>query len=256
MIKITENNIVDYLLDKEMCRRIVENYENDTGSHLTFRNEINEASTKALLPLNQIVSIKTALLKYKDIGKEIFEGFIFNSNFPHEVLFELLEEGRFIHALAHRSEPIDLLLKIARRKDSPSEALLTAGQCYYDAPKISSAVFKSFLEEFSKEEELFVSLAHYIKKRNAKTIIFEEAIKDAKKMVILHEEVLVAQELLISREIPFIVEKYKMQIPRFLRSISKNKYTPIKILENLAVVSNIKYATDIRQSAHRTLSEK
>lgn len=256
MIEVTENNIVDLLLDDDRLRSIIEVYKNETGSNLVFRNTISELSARVPLNLDLVKSLKNNLFKCGQEGEEIFEGFIFNGDFPHEMLFEFLEERKFITVLAHRRGPIELLLNIARLENPPSEALLTAGQFYYDSSEISPNKFSSFLKEFSNQEVLFISLARYINKKDEKSLIFRDFVSGSEKILRLHEKVLISYKLKTTKDLPLIIEKFNTKVPMFLRSISKNKFTPVEILESLTEISNIKYASTIRFNARTRLNEK
>ncbi len=54
----------------------------------------------------------------------------------------------------------------------------------------------------------------------------------------LYEELLIEKELLLSKDLSFIKEKFETKNPRFLKSISLNTFTPINILNQLVGISN------------------
>lgn len=255
MFSISEQNIVESLLNEEKRKFIIEKINSESGSKLPFTNLISEISLKALLTVESVNKLKECLLNSEDTSKSIFENFIFNPTFPHEMLYELLNENKFIHSLAHRSGPIDLLLKIARTKNSPDEALLTVGDYYYFSPKVSPAKFQSFIEEFTTEEHLLVSLTYKLNGKDEKSAIFEKVIQNLKDLKELYQEVLMEKKLLSATDKDLIEKQFYTKKPKFLRSISQNMATPINILEKLVEISNIKYASSIRENAFQTLEQ-
>ncbi len=256
MDDVTKDNFISLLLDKENCDSILKRYESEQGGKLPFRNHIKNLSTEVRLDFETATLLKNKLLTKGKIGENIFEELIFNPTFPEKLLYQLLEENKFILSLAHRKGPIDFLLKIARIEGSPSEALLTIGHHYYDSEKISVQQFKSFLDEFSSREELFISLAYYIKEKNEKQEIFSLFIKDNIEIRNILEVSIITKELLHTSDQDFISEKFKQGFPKYFVSIAKNIHTPIELLEKLMEVKQIKYASIIRSAAAQTLRKK
>ena len=157
-MKITKENLLKIVLNQESREALLQDLEKESGTNLPIRNAISNAAPNVKFNENEISDLMDILLHSTWDEEIIFENFIFNPDFPEPMLHQLYEADKFVTALAHRTGPIDLLLKIARNKSDHEEALLTLGQIYFRSPEITPNEFKEFLIEFKNNQYLFVTL--------------------------------------------------------------------------------------------------
>jgi hypothetical protein len=71
---------------------------------------------------------------------------VFHPAFPEELLYELLDEGRFVDALAHRAGPEKLLLRLAD-EHADEEAIATLATAYYGKDDYPIDRFLAFVKK-------------------------------------------------------------------------------------------------------------
>jgi hypothetical protein len=71
---------------------------------------------------------------------------VFHANFPEDLLFALLDEGRFIDALGHRAGPERLLVRLADEHDD-EEAITTLATAYYGRDDYPIDAFLAFVKK-------------------------------------------------------------------------------------------------------------
>lgn len=233
---ITKENIVSLLLDFNQRKFILSKFiEESENCNFSLIKQITVAAREASFTSDDIIQLKNILFQEGGIGEDIFEKFIFNSEFPEKLLYELYNQDKFICTLAHRQGPIDLLLKIGREKAGYDEAILTVGHYYFDSEDISNEQFSQFLLEFINNHWLLSSLAHKAAYVNMciKTSIFLEVLEHSKhnnKIRDLYHVLKTEKDLSNTTDVSFIKESFQKRNPLFLRAISCNPKTPENIL--------------------------
>lgn len=265
-MEIDQKNLVKKLLDKDQRKEILSAIKKEEGSYGELTNKIANLAYEAEFSNEEIRQLLEVLSKEGHVGESIFDDFIFNKSFPEDLLYELYDSNKYKCALAHRSGPFELLFKIAREKNGYDEAILTIGESYYELDSISTEVFKAFIEEFNFSEWLLRSLIQcysYNNKTdtlvNNKTEILIEVIKKSdykEELIPLYEEIKMSKNIMITDDVDFIIEKYKLKVPRYFQAISLNKNTPPDILNELSKVSGIKFAKDIRVNSLNNLKNR
>ena len=253
MMNITHDNIVNLILDPESRYDLFKAISLENNNSLNIRNAIADAiyNLKAI-DESQMVQIQNILLPEGIRGEKILSDFVSNKYFPKRLLYELLDENKCISALCHKREPIYLLLKLIKKYDNCSEAIITIGKHYYLSPEVSSSKFADYVEKYKEKDGLLSSLIHILELENPKTEIFTSILKTGNQkyeLIKLCFDLLKAKELTISEDIEFITKMAATNNPRFLRAISCNHHTPKDILMRLSVSKNIKYAKEIRHNS-------
>ena len=264
-MEIISSNIVSLILDDSTRESLFKAIALEDGNEPIISNRISDAiRSKRLIAESDIVRIQDILLNEGYKGESILEDFVAHKDFPESLLYELLDLDKCLMALCHRRQPINFLLKLIKKHDDASEAIITVGQYYYSQADISVSQFINYIDKYKYSYWLLSNLHHCLDDENPKTQHYLDFIATTEYGVGLlqkqrdHEvprlwrdrelEREFLTELETTTDIEYIKEQAATKNPKFLKAIACNNCTPIELLTELSTIKEVKYARQIRMA--------
>jgi hypothetical protein len=170
---------------------------------------------------------------------------------PEDFLLAVCHLPECQDVLAHRPLPRRVLEVLAELYRYP-EALLTLGKQLYEDPSASMASFRAFLERHTDDGWLYETLAHSEPSTDKKEQALLSAsagtqwmdrvqqIRELKRNVQTASDT--TDEILLRR-------LFQENQPEVWLALASNRHTPPYILQQLASVSDVKFARQIRAAA-------
>ena len=259
-MKITRDNIIDLILNAETRRKLWQAIAEERNIKLHTINSVFDAIYDLdFITDEEFIQIKNILLNEGEIGEDILDCFVSSKYFPEQLLYELLDKNKCISALCHKREQIDLLLKLIEKYDDCSEAIITIGIHYYNSKNISKSTFNNFILKYKQHSWLLSSLTNQLNETNPKTkhiINLLQTDEFEKKNIEKYLERSTATNLLTTKDVEFIVEKFNTNNPMFWHSIFQNPNTLIYILQKLSAITEIKHSKKIRSNSLANLNNR
>ena len=175
-----------------------------------------------------------------------------------EVLIELSQFEEFRSQLGHRSGPRRLLEVLADKYDY-DEAILTLGRTLFMSPGESLAVFEQFLTRHRLHEWLLQTLAYLQASSPQKDAAYQEAVvqhPSSDRLTRIRQVVDLQQRAREASDPSEIQELYDSGESSVWLALAGNPHVPAAVLENFAVVKEVKHANAIRHAARQTLAER
>ena len=142
---ITPESVPYILSDKSLRMSLLADLEAEQGRVLLLHWQVSDVTPKCQATRQELDELVGMLLA-EDATDEFLRELIFHPALSCEALFRVLDAGRCISSLGHRSGPEQLLLRLAREHKYP-EAILTLALHIYAPAAISEEQFLSFVRE-------------------------------------------------------------------------------------------------------------
>jgi len=175
---------------------------------------------------------------------------------PDDLLLELCDLGLYLDELGHRSGPRQLLERLADQHHYP-EAIITLASNLYLDPNEPTDSFAAFISRHADSGWTLESLARLEPSSAAKADAFLTAVKnhpDAKRILQVVESRRFESEAETATDPTAIERLYATRDPRVWRALSGNRSVPRDVLEQLASVTGVSNAADIRDRARRNIA--
>jgi hypothetical protein len=175
---------------------------------------------------------------------------------PENLLLELCDRGMFLDELGHRKGPRRLLERLAEKHCYPEAIITLAVDLYTDANE-SPESLADFLGHHAECGWMLEMLAVLDPAPAAKADAFLATARnhpDAERILALAESHRLEREAETSAD-PLAVERlHATSDPRVWRALASNQWVPRHLLEELAGVTGIRGAAEIRERARRNLA--
>ncbi len=143
--EITPESLIPMLFDARRRAILFAALRAEQGFRLPLINKIADVAPLCVASADDLERIAEILLNEED-GERVLDEFLFHPGMPDHVLDDLLERGRCIDSLGHRTGPQELLEKLASRHGH-SEAITTLALDYYADPRTASGEFAAFVRK-------------------------------------------------------------------------------------------------------------
>jgi len=175
---------------------------------------------------------------------------------PEDFLLAVCHLPECQDVLGHRPLPPRVLEVLAEMYQYP-EAIITLGKQLYEDPETSITRFRSYLEGHTENGWLYRSLAH----ERASQAEKEQVLLDVSANTEWGETVRQIMELRLrvaeaekAADDSKLRQLFQSNEPAVLLALASNPHTPGEILQQLATVSRVKFARQIRNAAQEQLS--
>jgi hypothetical protein len=156
--EITPESLSEILLDRDRREVLIAAMRREHGSHLPLSNRVADIAAKCVIDSSRLDRVVDILLERdSDDDHLVLDWLVFHPAMREESLIRLLDCGRCIGSLAHRSGPEYLLLRLAREHRYP-EAILTLALYHYGPDAARREDFLAFVNEYVYMEWLRESL--------------------------------------------------------------------------------------------------
>jgi hypothetical protein len=175
---------------------------------------------------------------------------------PEDLLLELCDLGLCFMELGHRSGPRKLLERMADEHHYPEAIITLASKLYLD-PDESTDSFAMHLGQHAESGWMFESLVRLEPTSAEKAKVFLSAIRshpEAVRLLHLAEVRRFESAAAVATDSAEIECLFATNEPRVWRVLASNRSVPCHLLEQLASVTGIRNAADIRDRARRTLT--
>ena len=142
---LTLESLPQILLNPESRRALLGEMKREQGSRLPFRHRISDLVPKCRMSPETLATIVELLLE-DDPDEHVLSGLVCNPAMGDETLARLLDAGRCLPELGHRSGPEWLLLRMANEHHY-EESILTLALHHYGVPEASPDKFLAFVQK-------------------------------------------------------------------------------------------------------------
>ncbi len=218
---------------------------------IDIREQITFESSELILALHEKI-------KGKVLENSIWDQTIWNypAALPDDLCFYLIENELALTALGHTRQSDKVLLVLGHLVP---EAALTLGKEIYHSQDYGLEDLKMVLNEYPDLHWLWNSLI-YVSASDAskKQYFISELAKrpDFDDIEATRKELEIVEEIKHSSSIATITQYYQQGTPRFLDCIAANSHTPLEMLEELAIIKNVKYAKSIRNRSRENIFKR
>lgn len=147
--ELTEESLIEILLNSDKRAALIEVIEAESGSHLLLTNRYEELARRCQATSEQLRQAIHGLLAAQ-AKNVLIEPLLFHPHMPDSLLFELSDQERYSIALAHRKSPQALLEKVAAQYRQ-SEAITTLALDYYGADTADNQEFAEFVARYKED---------------------------------------------------------------------------------------------------------
>jgi hypothetical protein len=208
-------------------------------------------------PVDRADMLRKAARQHLDAGREDELAWICShDSAPEDLLLEFYDRGLFINKLGHRRGPRSLLMRLADERRYP-EAIVTVASNLYTDPTESAEGFSAFLARHVDCGWMFESLARLEPSSREKLDDFLDAARkltDSAEILSTTESRRLAFDAKTCTDPAQIERMYASRDPIVWRALASNPRVPQRLLKELASVSQIPNAADIRNRARRNPS--